>query len=194
MRVISGTAKGIHLKAVPGMSTRPTTDKVKEAIFSMIGPYFLGGNVLDLFAGTGALGIESLSRGMAKAIFIDQDRKSIHTIQQNLTLTRMTDQAEVYHNDALRALKTLRNRQITFDLIFLDPPYRFKQMEEIMEKILAYQLFSNEAFVVAEHDASYVLATSFAGLEQVRKAIYGDSAITIYQYRSNLKGENHHES
>ena len=105
VRVVSGSAKGRPLKAVPGMGTRPTTDKVKEAIFSMIGPYFDGGTVLDLFAGTGGLAIEALSRGMERAVLVDMDPKSIETIRANLKATKMEGQAEVYRNDAVRALK-----------------------------------------------------------------------------------------
>src|SRR5690606_30618142 len=84
MRVITGTARGRRLKAVPGLSTRPTSDRVKEAIFSMIGPFFDGGTVLDLFAGTGALGIEALSRGADRAVFVDRERASVETVRDNL--------------------------------------------------------------------------------------------------------------
>lgn len=103
MRVISGTAKGRPLKAVPGTGTRPTTDKVKEAVFSMIGPYFDGGVVLDLFAGSGGLGIESLSRGSDKAVFIDLEPKSIEMIRANLKATGLDSKAEVFRNEAGRA-------------------------------------------------------------------------------------------
>ncbi len=121
MRVVSGSAKGRPLKAVPGTGTRPTTDKVKEALFSMIGPYFEGGTALDLFAGSGGLGIEALSRGMDKAVFVDLEPKSIEVIRMNLTATKLENQAAIYRNDAGRALKALAKRSTTFDLVFLDP-------------------------------------------------------------------------
>ena len=104
MRVISGTRKGRTLKAVPGQSTRPTTDKVKESIFNMIGPYFDGGWALDLFAGSGGLGIEALSRGFDHCIFVDRDIKAIQTIKGNLNQLSLMDQSEVFRNEAKRAL------------------------------------------------------------------------------------------
>jgi 16S rRNA (guanine966-N2)-methyltransferase len=180
MRVISGSAKARVLKAVPGTSTRPTTDKVKEAIFSIVGPYFTEGYVLDLFAGTGALGIEALSRGMEQAVFVDQDHRSIATIKANLSSTGFAHQAEVYRNDAMRALKVLSKRQLTFDLIFVDPPYRFKQIPEWVNAIQSYQLMNPNTQVVVEHDAEDVLEACIGELVQIRKALYGDTAITIY--------------
>ncbi len=107
MRVVSGICKGKALKAVPGNTTRPTTDKVKEAMFNMIGPYFDGGIGLDLFAGSGGLGIEALSRGLDKMIFVDRDGKAIHTIRENIHSCGFDDQVEIYRNDAERAIKAL---------------------------------------------------------------------------------------
>ena len=110
MRVVSGKCEGHPLKAVPGNTTRPTTDKVKESIFNMIGPYFDGGVALDLFGGSGGLGIEAISRGIDKAIFVDRDNKAIKVIHQNLESCRIQEQAEVYRNDAERAIKALIKR------------------------------------------------------------------------------------
>src|SRR5699024_868911 len=123
MRVVAGLHKGRKLKAVSGSTTRPKADKVKEAVFQVMGPFFSGGKVLDLFAGSGALGIEALSRGMESAFFIDKQSKAIHTIHDNLKSLSIADQAEVYRNDAFRALQLLSKRQLQFDLILLDPPY-----------------------------------------------------------------------
>src|SRR6478752_9448695 len=110
VRVVSGICKGRPLKAVPGNSTRPTTDKVKEAMFNMIGPYFNGGIGLDLFAGSGSLGIEALSRGLEKVIFVDRDAKAIQIIQENIHNCKIVDAVEVYRNDALRAMKAIIKR------------------------------------------------------------------------------------
>lgn len=182
MRVISGSARGRALKAVPGMGTRPTTDKVKEAIFSMIGPYFDGGAVLDLFAGTGGLGIEALSRGMDKAVFIDKDAKSLETVRHNLQVTGLGDQAEVYKNDAERALKALAKREVLFDLIFLDPPYRLKHGDALMMQMDELKLLSPQATVVLEYESDYVYPASFGPFLQTRKAEYGETTVSIYAY------------
>lgn len=180
MRVISGSAKGRTLKAVPGMGTRPTTDKVKEAVFSMIGPYFEGGQVLDLFAGTGGLSIEALSRGMEHAVLTDVDKKAIDTIRQNLQITGLADRAEIYRNDAVRAIKALIKKEAKFDLVFLDPPYKLKVIEDLLEQLLQGELLADEAVVVVEHDAEDRYETSIGTLKWVRRAEYGDTAITIY--------------
>lgn len=182
MRVISGTAKGRALKAVSGTGTRPTTDKVKEAIFSMIGPYFDGGNVLDLFAGTGGLGIEALSRGMERAVFIDMEKKSIDIVLENLKTTGLADQAEVYRNEAGRALKTLAKRDICFDLVFLDPPYRLKNAANLMLDMHEFGLLNEGATVVVEHESGYRYPDMLDGFACRRRALYGETAVTIYTY------------
>jgi 16S rRNA (guanine(966)-N(2))-methyltransferase RsmD len=181
MRVVSGTCKGKSLKAVPGNTTRPTTDKVKEAIFNMIGPYFEGGIALDLFAGSGGLGIESLSRGLEKAIFIDRDHKAIQTIYENLNACQLENQAEVYRNDADRALKALIKREVSFDYIFLDPPYKQQQLVNIMQKMDQYMLVHSGSRIVCEHSHEVELPASIGELMQVKHEEYGIIAITIYE-------------
>ncbi|RAR45100.1 16S rRNA (guanine(966)-N(2))-methyltransferase RsmD [Paenibacillus sp. MDMC362] len=184
MRVVSGSAKGRPLKSVPGTSTRPTTDKVKESIFSMIGPYFEGGALLDLFAGTGGLGIEALSRGMDRAVFIDVEPKSISTIKDNLRAARLEDRAEVYRNDAGRALKALEKRGYSFDLVFLDPPYRFKNGDELMLDMAERGLLQDSAVVVLEYESSYNYPEKFGDFCCFRTAKYGETAISIYRYET----------
>ncbi|WP_026263994.1 16S rRNA (guanine(966)-N(2))-methyltransferase RsmD [Paenibacillus terrigena] len=183
MRVISGSARGRSLKAVPGMGTRPTTDKVKEAIFSMIGPYFDGEYVLDLFAGTGGLGIEALSRGAERAIFVDMDPKSIEVIKQNLKTVKLESQAEVYRNDAMRAIKALEKRAKGFDLIFLDPPYKVTNVDEMMLDLAQRGLVQEDATVMVEHDASHTYPEQVGDFRQLRLANYGETTVTIYRYK-----------
>ncbi|CAM3068215.1 16S rRNA (guanine(966)-N(2))-methyltransferase RsmD [Paenibacillus taichungensis] len=182
MRVVSGSAKGRPLKAVPGTGTRPTTDKVKEALFSMIGPYFEGGTALDLFAGSGGLGIEALSRGMDKAVFVDLESKSIEVIRANLKATKLEDQAAIYRNDASRALKALAKRSTKFDLVFLDPPYRMKNGDELMLTMHELDLLEPEATIVLEYESKYSYPEQFGPFEQTRKALYGETAVSIYYY------------
>lgn len=182
MRVVSGSAKGRPLKAVPGTGTRPTTDKVKEALFSMIGPYFEGGTALDLFAGSGGLGIEALSRGMDKAVFVDLESKSIEVIRTNLKATKLEDQAAIYRNDATRALKALAKRSTQFDLVFLDPPYRMKNGDELMLMMHELGLLEPEATIVLEYESKHDYPEQFGPFEQTRKALYGETAVSIYHY------------
>lgn len=184
MRVVSGVCKGRALKAVPGNTTRPTTDKVKEALFNMIGPYFEGGLGLDLFAGSGGLGLEALSRGVEKVIFVDRDAKAIQTIHENIQACRMEDKAEVYRNDADRALKALVKRQIYFDYIFLDPPYKKQQLLSLMEKISEYRLLKNGGYIICEHSHDVELPVSTGEFSRYKHEKYGMIAITIYSQHS----------
>ena len=131
MRVITGTARGRRLKELQGMETRPTTDKVKESLFSIIQFDIEGRRVLDLFAGTGQLGIEALSRGAAEAVFVDRRPDAVRLVQENLALCGFTDRARVKSGDALAYLKSGEK----FDLIFLDPPYGTGMLEKAMEII-----------------------------------------------------------
>lgn len=196
MRVVSGTAKGRQLKSVPGTITRPTSDKVKEAIFSSIGPYFNGGWALDLFAGTGALGIEALSRGMERAVFIDMDRKCMDVIKQNLETTGLANKAEIYRNEASKALKALAKRKVKFDLVFLDPPYKFKFMDEHMQFIAVNRLVSAEALIVVEHEATYNYGPRIGVFIMDNYAVYGDTAVTTYRIAPDYilsEGDEPHE-
>ncbi|WP_410515200.1 16S rRNA (guanine(966)-N(2))-methyltransferase RsmD [Paenibacillus sp. BR2-3] len=184
MRVVSGSAKGRPLKSVPGSGTRPTTDKVKEAVFSMIGPYFEGGAALDLFAGTGGLGIEALSRGMESAVFVDMEPKSIDTIRANLKATGLESWAEVYRNDAGRALSAMEKRGRSFDLVFLDPPYRLKHGDELMSTMAAKGMLQAEALIVLEHESGHAYPEDIPGFYRLRQAVYGETTISIYQYEA----------
>lgn len=184
MRVVSGVCKGRPLKAVPGNTTRPTTDKVKEALFNMIGPYFDGGMGLDLFAGSGGLGIEGLSRGLDKVIFVDRESKAIHVIQENLKACKFEEKAEVYRNDADRAVKALIKREIKFDYIFLDPPYKKQQLVSLMEKMVQQDLVKTDGMIVCEHSFDVDLPETVGRFKQIKHEKYGIIAVTIYSSSS----------
>ncbi len=181
MRVVAGISKGRALKAVPGQTTRPTTDKVKEAIFNIIGPFFDGGLGLDLYAGSGGLGIEALSRGMEKMIFVDQNQKAIEIVQLNLKNCRFDHQAEVYRNEAKRALKAVAKRELKFDVIFLDPPYAKQRLEEDITFIAQNNLLTNNGIIVIEYAASTRIEQTIEYLSCARIEQYGDTAISIYK-------------
>lgn len=190
MRVIAGAAKGRALKAVPGMNTRPTTDKVKEAIFSMIGPFFDGGTALDLFAGTGGLGIEAWSRGIERTIFIDREKTSIDIIRLNTEAAGMGRHAEIYRNDAERALKLLEKRGIAFSLVFLDPPYRMIDMDQLIASMAERSMLESGAIIVVEHDAGHEYPEHIEHFTQLKKTKYGDTAVSIYRYIPDSDGGN----
>jgi 16S rRNA (guanine966-N2)-methyltransferase len=182
MRVVSGKCKGHPLKAVPGQSTRPTTDKVKESIFNIIGPYFDGGLGLDLFGGSGGLGIEALSRGFEKVIFVDRDQKAVHTIKNNVESCRLTEQVEIYRNDAEKAIKALIKREVSFDLIFLDPPYHQQKLQALIANIDANQLINKNGIILVEHSVDLELPEMIGLLLNKRTENYGITAISIYTY------------
>nr|WP_273850304.1 16S rRNA (guanine(966)-N(2))-methyltransferase RsmD [Pseudalkalibacillus spartinae] len=183
MRIIAGECKGRQIKPVPGTSTRPTTDKVRESIYNIIGPFFEGGLALDLYGGSGALGIEALSRGIEKCVFVDRESKAIETIKWNLEQTKYTESAEVFRNDSKRALKALQKREIHFSLVLLDPPYHKEQILHDLEKLTAYQLLEDKATIVVEHKKEVQLPESYAGLRMIREETYsGKTTISIYTY------------
>jgi 16S rRNA (guanine966-N2)-methyltransferase len=181
VRVVSGNCKGKSLKAVPGNSTRPTTDKVKEAIFNMIGPYFTGGLGLDLFAGSGGLGIEALSRGFDGVIFVDRDGKAIQTIKENIATCGYEKQVEIYRNEANRALKAIKKRELVFDVVFLDPPYKKQQLLDILSEIDKNKLIVNKGVIVCEHGHDVALPDQVGHLQVIKREQYGIIQITIYQ-------------
>jgi 16S rRNA (guanine966-N2)-methyltransferase len=168
--------------AVPGNETRPTSDKVKEALFSMIGPYFAGGEALDLFAGTGALGIEAISRGIERVVFVDVNKRSVETIRHNLQMCGIEDVAEIYRCDASQGLRALAKRGRKFDLIFLDPPYRMKEMSDILEFMELKAIVKHLATVVIEHEATYHYPETIGKFSLRRRSNYGLTALSVYKY------------
>ncbi|WP_018132900.1 16S rRNA (guanine(966)-N(2))-methyltransferase RsmD [Effusibacillus pohliae] len=181
MRVIAGELKGKRLAAVPGQTTRPTTDKVKESMFNIIGPYFAGGAVLDLFAGTGALGIEALSRGMDRAVFVDHDAKAIQVVRKNVELCGVTDRAQIYRNDARRAIAALAKRGQRFDLVFMDPPYQMDVIPQLARSLLEQHLLQDSAVIVAEHGKDRQLPDRIESLGRWKFVTYGDIAVSFYK-------------
>lgn len=152
MRVISGKARGKKLVSLEGMNTRPTLDRVKEALFNIIQFDIPGKKVLDLFAGSGALGIEAISRGAETATFCDNSIDAIQVIKTNIENTKCTDKSVVLQKDYLLALNYLAKSKQKFDLIFLDPPYRTDFSDKAIEKILELDLLSKEGIIILETD------------------------------------------
>lgn len=149
MRVISGSARGRKLLAPSGLDTRPTTDRVKESIFNIISPYLPCDKVLDLFAGSGALGIEALSRGSKHGVFVETDKNAFTVIRQNLDLARVSDKSELVTLDAFLYLSRTREQ---FDIIFLDPPYNTGLLTKAIDEIYQKGLLSPNGIIVAESE------------------------------------------
>ncbi|MBP2256093.1 16S rRNA (guanine(966)-N(2))-methyltransferase RsmD [Virgibacillus alimentarius] len=183
MRVIAGELKGRQMKSVPGKTTRPTTDKVKEAVFQMIGPYFSGGTCLDLFAGSGALGIEALSRGIEQIVFVDKQSSAVHTIYENLKLLKIENKAEVFRTDAFRAIQAAAKRKLQFDLIFLDPPYKKMNYESLIHQIMQLDLLAENGMMYCEHHPSEKIPLHHEHLNVIKQANYGSTiGITIFKH------------
>lgn len=190
MRVITGRARGHKLKAVPGKGTRPTTDRVKEAMFNTCGPYFHGGNVLDLYAGTGALGIEALSRGCTYAVFVDKDAKSMAVIRENLKRTKLSENALCLKMSAEQAIHFLSEKNVSFDLLLLDPPYRLIHMDALLQEIMDKNLLNRGASVIIEHDKIHEYPNQVGSLVLNKKAVYGGTALSFYSMKlGDLKDE-----
>ena len=151
MRVISGIAKGTVLYTLEGNQTRPTLDRVKEALFNILQIKIQGAQVLDLFSGSGALAIEAISRGASKAILCDKSKQAIQIIEKNLTKTHLSKKAILLENDYIKALNFL-NGKFQFDFIFLDPPYAGNMIKKAMEKILEFNLLKQEGTIIVETD------------------------------------------
>lgn len=188
MRVITGTARGITLKTPKGQSTRPTMEKVKEAVFSAIQFQIPGAKVLDLFAGTGQLGIEALSRGADRAVFVDTQKCALDLVRENLRRTKLEDRAQVVCSDYLSYLDRCRQR---FDLVFLDPPYAEVFLENALKKISEIDILSDDGIIITERPYGKELPPSYPGLSRLRDYKYGITAITVYGRAP--RGENHED-
>ncbi|HET7628813.1 MAG TPA: 16S rRNA (guanine(966)-N(2))-methyltransferase RsmD [Bacillales bacterium] len=186
MRVIAGVCKGRPLKAVPGKKTRPTTDKVKESIFNRIGPYFDGGSGLDLYSGSGGLGIEALSRGIDEMIFVDRDPKAIAVVKENVERCGFQDKSEIYRNAAKTALKAIVKRGLKFRVIFLDPPYMRQNLVEELEQIDRDRLSEPDGLIVVEHHESVRLNRTYGELKLDRSETYGGTTVvSVYRNAAN---------
>ncbi|MCD7778414.1 MAG: 16S rRNA (guanine(966)-N(2))-methyltransferase RsmD [Clostridiales bacterium] len=150
MRVISGSKKGLKLKAPKGLSTRPTTDRIKESLFNILSPVLRECRFLDMFAGSGGIGIEALSRGASEVFFIDRDREALEVIKDNIQKADFSRQAVVLGFDWKTALKHIENRGLKFDVIFMDPPYNSDFIENILDEIKNLGILNNEGIVVVE--------------------------------------------
>lgn len=173
MRVIAGSARRLALKTIEGMETRPTTDRIKETLFNMLNPRLYDCQFLDLFSGSGAIGIEALSRGAARAVFVEKHPKAVQVIKDNLAFTRLADKAIVMPMDVKEALRRLEEQKAHFDLIFMDPPYHQGLEREVLEILQDSCLIDGDSLIVVEAsretDFSYLESL---GMELLRQKEY----------------------
>ncbi len=187
MRVIAGKAKGRRLK-VPKLSRsrrlRPLIDLARGALFNILGVQIEGSAFLDLFAGTGSVGIEALSRGARLAFFVEFDRKTVQTLRENLKDAGFEAQAEVYVLDVRRAIKLLNSKGAKFDFVFLGAPYDDPVLEEALELLSYSRLLRENGLAIAEHRFKHGLNENYGRLFKCRQARYGDTVLTFYQNKT----------
>lgn len=178
MRVIAGSARGTILVAPQGRNVRPTTDRVKEAMFSIIQFRLPGARVLDLFAGSGALGIEALSRGAKSAVFVDESRASAELVKKNLQKTRLLDRSNIEVNDFRSFLTRAGSGQ--FDLVLLDPPYHEGLWEQAMDALSSCQTLSEYGIILCERDGAYPPVDVVGRLVLKKRYHYGKTVVDLY--------------
>ncbi|MBU9788216.1 16S rRNA (guanine(966)-N(2))-methyltransferase RsmD [Lentilactobacillus sp. IMAU92037] len=182
MRIVSGKYGGIRLTPVKSDKTRPTTDKVKESLFSMTGPYYNGGAFLDLFAGSGAVGIEAVSRGMTKAILVDKQFQAIKAIKENVEKIHAADQFDIIKGNAETVLKQLADNQQKFDMVFLDPPYKKQRIIATIDSLFELGLLNDDAIIICETDNQTDLPATHGMFEAIKQKNYGLTNLTIYRF------------
>lgn len=176
MRVITGLAKGKRLEPLPGLAVRPTTDRVKEAVFSALQFDIPGKRFLDLFSGSGQMGIEALSRGAREAVFVDKSAKAIETIKKNLAHTNLAANAKIFAMDAASFLAQEKNK---FDFVYLDPPYETGQLEEVL---LPVSMLTNPGgVIICEHPVTQQLERTIGEFSIYKEFKYGKIKITLYK-------------
>lgn len=180
MRVISGSARGLKLNAPSDERVRPTTDRVKESMFNIISPYIYESKVLDLFSGSGALGIECISRGADFVYFCDKDKDSIKILRSNISKGRFGSKSEVILGDFRNTIKKLSDEDKKFDIIFIDPPYYENLFDETLDLIERERLLSRDGIIVVEHDAMIELK-DFHRLKKFKERKYGITKLSFYQ-------------
>ena len=179
MRIIAGTSKGRRLSTPKNHSLRPTSDRAKESIFNVLGKDIEGKVILDLFAGTGNLGIEALSRGAKKTIFVEKERQALRLIRKNLARCGLSGQSEILPVDADRAIAILKQRADSFDLIMMDPPYEKGWLQKIFKKLNSHPIYRRDSILVIEHGRHESLPPFMDRWNLIRQRRMGDTVISF---------------
>jgi len=183
VRVIAGTAKGRTLKSLKGLNTRPTLDRVREAVFNTLGAKVVEAKVLDLFAGSGAIGLEALSRGAINCYFNDQNKAACQIIKENLRKCGLEDLGQVFNMDGRSFISYLRKkRPVEFDIIYLDPPYSSDYYTLYLKQLEESGLVADGAIIIVESNKSLCLMEEYQLLKLSKKSKYGDTVIWYYKF------------
>lgn len=180
MRVIAGEYKGRRLDCIEGVEIRPTADKVKESLFNILGNAVIDSTFLDLFGGTGGVGIEALSRGAKYVVFIDTNIKSIKVLKSNLDHLNIKDNVEVFHTDYTTAISKLHKYNKQFDIIFIDPPYKVGMAASALEEINKNSILSQSGLIIVEHDSKEDMPQRVGKLYLYRIKQYGNTTLSFY--------------
>ena len=180
MKVISGTLKGRNIMGYNIEGTRPTMDRVKESLFATIQDYLKESAVLDLFAGSGNLGIEAISNGSKTCYFIDNNKEAINTIKNNINNLNIQNNAIVLLSDWKKALNDFSTKKIKFDIIFVDPPYEYNVYEKILEKVITLDLLNDNGIIILEH-SNLKFKDSYNNLILLKEKKYGNKSVNVYK-------------
>ncbi len=186
MRIIAGEWSSRRLLTLPGLSTRPTLDKVRGAVFSSLGGFFDGGVFLDLYAGSGACGLEALSRGMDKAIFCDKSVQAVKVIRKNIASLSAEDRCRVMAVSDTSALRQLAGEKTVVDLVYLDPPYKKERNREVLQYLSDHDLMNRHAMAVIESQKEDVFPQRVGRFTKYKEAEYGITKITYYRYQEEI--------
>jgi 16S rRNA (guanine(966)-N(2))-methyltransferase RsmD len=191
IRIISGTSKGRRLATLKDKTLRPTTDRVKESIFNILGEEIQESVVLDLFAGTGNLGMEALSRGAKRVLFVEKGRQAVRLIKKNTSQCSMEERSKILSMDVNRAIDALSEQAESFDLILMDPPYGKGLIEKTLLKLDSKRIYREDSILMIEHDRREPLPDSMANWRLVRQRRIGDTVISFLKPRLSAKEQEH---
>jgi 16S rRNA (guanine(966)-N(2))-methyltransferase RsmD len=180
MKIISGDLKGRRLINPEGTMVRPTGSRVKEALFSIIGDMIDGATFVDIFCGTGNIGIEAISRGAGRSIFIERNPKVAEILRRNIKTLGLMDRSQIVTLDALKAIKVLAKQEQVADIVFLDPPYAYNRVSEIIFAVSANDLVGTGGMLIWQHSTKTNPEAAYGGLRRDTTRVYGDTAITFF--------------
>ncbi len=183
MRIVGGMAKGVILKSGKGMRIRPTSDKIREALFNILSADIGGSTFLDCYAGSGAVGIEALSRGAEKVIFVESDGRAVGIIKENLKRCHLAEKAVIIHRNFERSAKRIKEIQNSFDLIFADPPYQGINYETLINQTRKHALLNKLGWLIIENLRKDPLPDTINDLDKMRVKYYGQTALSFYQFK-----------